>query len=78
MLLYKYVHPDRIDILKNFQLRFSSPAALNDPFEMKPVIASLAPSNEILRQFHENLPGLLAEEYSKLPPEIRSILTPEL
>lgn len=78
MLLYKYVHPDRIDILQNFQLRFSSPAALNDPFEMKPSISALASSNEIIKQFHKNLPELLSEEYSKLSPEMRAVLTPEL
>jgi hypothetical protein len=39
MRLYKYVHPDRIDILVNANIRFTQPPALNDPFEMRPVIA---------------------------------------
>lgn len=36
MNVYKYLHPDRVDVLKNGMLRFSQPAALNDPFEVRP------------------------------------------
>ncbi len=36
MLVYKYVHPDRIDVLENGLIRFTQPAALNDPFETFP------------------------------------------
>lgn len=78
MRLYKYLHPDRVDVLQNLKIRFSSPAVLNDPFEMKPAIAALASQDEILHQFYESLPQSIAEEYSRLPVEIRAILTPEL
>jgi hypothetical protein len=33
MIVYKYLHPDRIDVLRNTLIRFTQPAALNDPFE---------------------------------------------
>jgi len=33
MFLYKYVTPDRLDILKTLRIRFTQPQALNDPFE---------------------------------------------
>ncbi len=36
MLVYKYVVPERIDVLKNGYIRFSQVDALNDPFEMYP------------------------------------------
>lgn len=36
MIVYKYLHPDRIDVLRNTQIRFTQPAALNDPFEVMP------------------------------------------
>lgn len=36
MELFKYLHPDRIDVLQNGTLRFSQPSALNDPFELRP------------------------------------------
>lgn len=36
MLLYKYLSPDRIDVLSNLTMRFTQPAAFNDPFESRP------------------------------------------
>ena len=36
MIVYKYLHPDRIDVLKNSKIRFTQPDALNDPFESFP------------------------------------------
>lgn len=36
MLVYKYVQAARIDILENGVIRFTQPAALNDPFETYP------------------------------------------
>lgn len=36
MLVYKYVHPDRVDILENGTIRFTQPYALNDPFDSNP------------------------------------------
>jgi hypothetical protein len=34
--LYKYVVPERIDVLVNKRIRFTQPCFLNDPFEFKP------------------------------------------
>lgn len=39
--LYKYVHPDRIDILENLHIRFTQPSRFNDPFEMCPAMSDL-------------------------------------
>src|SRR5882672_11364571 len=36
MNVYKYLHPDRSDVLKNGLIRFTQPGALNDPFEVTP------------------------------------------
>src|SRR4051794_4581312 len=36
MKLYKYVSPERIDILTNNTIRFTQPLAWNDPFELRP------------------------------------------
>jgi hypothetical protein len=41
MKLYKYVVPERLDVLQNGFIRFTQPEALNDPFEMRPVIKKL-------------------------------------
>jgi hypothetical protein len=49
MNLYKYLIPDRIDILENQSIRFSQHMALNDPFEMKPFFELLA-EDAIMKQ----------------------------
>jgi hypothetical protein len=36
MLIYKYVVPERIDVIENVSIRFTQADALNDPFEIKP------------------------------------------
>lgn len=36
MSLYKYLIPDRIDVIRSRSGRFTQHMALNDPFEMKP------------------------------------------
>jgi hypothetical protein len=48
MLVYKYLDPKRIDdVLKNSHIRFTQPAALNDPFEVRPNL------REMLRYYPE-------------------------
>lgn len=42
-VLYKYMAPDRIDVLESGLIRFTQPDALNDPFELKPVFQSIFP-----------------------------------
>jgi hypothetical protein len=36
--LYKYVGPDRIDVLAKKRIRFTQPCFLNDPFEFRPAM----------------------------------------
>ncbi|WP_422442924.1 DUF2971 domain-containing protein [Vibrio harveyi] len=72
MKLYKYLHPDRIDVLKNRAIRFSPPNAFNDPFEFKPVISGLASDSYIDAYMKENLDSMVDSELSKLPKHIRS------
>ena len=31
--LYKYLCPERVDVLQNLRIRFTQVSALNDPFE---------------------------------------------
>ncbi len=47
MALYKYVTIERFDILKYGHIRFTPPAAFNDPFELFPYIESIAPEKDI-------------------------------
>jgi Protein of unknown function (DUF2971) len=48
MIVYKYLHPERIDVLSNNLIRFTQPAALNDPFEVTPNLSEI-------RRFFEKL-----------------------
>lgn len=40
-LVYKYLHPDRVDVLENGLIRFTQSSALNDPFESTPCLAQV-------------------------------------
>ncbi|EJS4021986.1 DUF2971 domain-containing protein [Vibrio parahaemolyticus] len=72
MKLYKYLHPNRIDVLKNRAIRFSPPNAFNDPFEFKPVIGGLASDAYIDAYMAENFDSIVESELSNLPKHIRS------
>lgn len=69
--LFKYLHPDRIDVLRNRRIRFTSALALNDPFELRPHVAGFAPENELQRLVVEELPKMAAQDYSKLDERVR-------
>lgn len=45
--LYKYLIPDRTDILNNNLIRFTQPSALNDPFELNPIFFDLFSENQL-------------------------------
>jgi len=51
-VLYKYLHPDRVDVLQNLKIRFTQVSALNDPFESLPGIIQ-KDREWYLQQFHE-------------------------
>lgn len=47
MPIYKYVSSERIDIIKNAHIRFTQPAAFNDPFESFPYFKTIAPEKDV-------------------------------
>lgn len=75
MRLYKYLHPDRITVLRDGEIRFSSPKVLNDPFELKPHISAIASQESIDAEIDKSFPTALAEEYEKLPLQLRNELS---
>ncbi len=50
MEVFKYLCPERIDFFETFRLRFSQPAALNDPYECLPAFKE-ANEKQIAREF---------------------------
>ena len=47
MILYKYLPPERIDVIQNCKIRFTQYGDFNDPFELNANITKLAEENEI-------------------------------
>src|ERR1051325_6261715 len=47
MIVYKYVLPERVDVIENGCIRFTQAAALNDPFEIYPCFSLF---NESLKE----------------------------
>lgn len=52
MIVYKYVIPDRIDVIESGCIRFTQAAALNDPFDIYPCFSLF---NESLKERSRNL-----------------------
>ncbi len=49
MSLYKYVTPERLDVLRTLRIRFTQPEAQNDLFELRPPVGRFR-SPEVARQ----------------------------
>jgi hypothetical protein len=77
MALYKYLTPARVDVLEGQRIRFTQPAAFNDPFEFRPCIGSLA-SQTHLREYVEQNYGQILERELMEYPIISKELSPEV
>lgn len=77
MSLYKYVTPERVDVLSGGRIRFTQAAALNDPFELAPQFKSLATRAEIEERVGRlvNIERALEVEYGRLPRKSRRALS---
>lgn len=64
MALYKYVAPERIDILQHGLISFTAPSRLNDPFEMCPLFDKFIDESEVRARVKNafNLSDPLAEK----------------
>lgn len=75
-MLFKYLEPDRIDVLDSNLIRFTQPADFNDPFEFKPVISTLASKEEMDEAFEIKIKSLIKTELEKTPPKLRKLISP--
>ena len=55
MPVFKYLAPERIDVLENLKIRFTQASALNDPFESLPMIEKLIDPNIFFDMFEEHV-----------------------
>jgi hypothetical protein len=79
-MLYKYLHPDRVDVIERLEIRFTQPNALNDPFDLRPRFESLIPESEALANYSAtpvDFAPIMRQAYSMLPDDQRSRLSYE-
>ena len=77
MTLFKYIRPERIDVIENLEIRFTQPDALNDPFELHPHFESIVAEADILANLPEtpvDLRPMVAQAYSMLSETPRAML----
>lgn len=74
-VLYKYVTPERIDILENLKIRFTQPSALNDPFEFNLSFQELVSEKELFDKVTLDKELIIRQAFEKLPEEQRAILS---
>jgi hypothetical protein len=70
MTLFKYIRPERIDVIQNLEIRFTQPDALNDPFELHPPIESIVAEADVLANLPDSpidLRPMVAQAYNMLP-----------
>ena len=78
MNLFKYIRPERIDVVENLEIRFTQPDALNDPFELRPHFESIVAEADILANFPQtpvDLRPMVAQAYLILSEDQRSMLS---
>lgn len=77
MPLFKYIRPERIDVIERLEIRFTQPDALNDPFELRPHFESIVAEADVLANFPQapvDLRPMVAQAYSMLSEEQRAML----
>jgi hypothetical protein len=65
LILYKYLPPERSDILKNRRIRFTQPGDFNDPFEFRPYIETAMEEGFTTKYLEENFDQLIEENLEK-------------
>ncbi|WGV18599.1 DUF2971 domain-containing protein [Pseudomonas putida] len=77
MRIFKYLHPDRIDVLESTRICFSSPQNLNDPFELRPPLR-LYESDELAWEAAAGLlPQILEDTYAKFSEDAKLLVSRE-
>jgi hypothetical protein len=67
-MLFKYLAPERIDVLQKRRIRFTPPGAFNDPFEFRPVLKTLASDPEFQQFIDLEFNKLADTELAKIGP----------
>ena len=74
MYLYKYVAPERLDILENLRIRFTQPSAENDPFEFRPLVNRFRSPSKARETLERRWDLQFAEGLGQLDPATQEFL----
>lgn len=76
MAVYKYLSPERIQVIENATLRATQANALNDPFELKPFFSTILERADLEQGVRERsfFDGALKDAYMKQPASLRAKL----
>lgn len=69
--LFKYLAPERINLLSDRLIRYTPLGAFNDPFEGRPEIKGFVSDEEALSRFTSAMPVELNIAYSNLPDHVK-------
>ncbi len=71
--LYKYLKPERIDVLTKCKIRYTQPRAFNDPFELTVPMTRIMEEEEIKHMGDQLIPQQAQDVYERLPDPSRSL-----
>jgi len=74
MILYKYLPPDRIGVLKNAELRFTQPEEFNDAFDSAPLFDQLGTKDAFKEICYASYPWASRQLHDRM---LRDTLAPE-
>ena len=84
MKIFKYLEPDRIDVLEFSRIRFSQPAYLNDPFESLPFLSKLMSESDANILYKTRVTPILEIienrniTYDDIPEEFRKLIPSDI
>lgn len=73
--LFRYLPPARLDVLLTQSVRYSQPAALNDPFEGKPYYTGFASRAQMTATYAGHYEKIVREQYRSLSDELQDQVT---
>jgi hypothetical protein len=67
--VYKYLHPDRVDVLRGGRIRYTQATALNDPFEIRPYFKAIIAEPWLVKQLAQpiDITEQLVQAYNNAP-----------
>lgn len=71
-ILYKYLPPERLDVLSNGLIRYTQFGAFNDPFDGHPHFTALSTDDDMKERVAQIIPEEIQRAYGSLPPEKQS------